>query len=182
MRIPFQAKTRTDGDGRYLVGGLAEGRYFVKAVLKAFAAADRSNNRALTRTVSLYEGEACEKIDFALIRGGVMTGKVMDNEGAPLVARYVQLYIVDEQGWKQRYEDILYETAVTDDRGVYRIYGLPPGRYAVSAGGEGGGDPLHDRDGKFTLTYHPDTTDEKKAKIIEIKEGSEVTDVDIRLG
>src|SRR5262245_51842218 len=77
MRIPFQAKTRTDGDGRYLVGGLAEGRYFVKAVLKAFAAADRSNNRALTRTVSLYEGEACEKIDFALIRGGVMTGKVM---------------------------------------------------------------------------------------------------------
>ena len=177
LRIPFQSKTRTDGEGRYLVGGLAEGRYSVCAVLKAFVAADSSNNHRLTRTVSLDEGEAREKIDFALIRGGVITGKVVDVEGAPLVARFVQLYIVDEQGRKLRYEDLIYETAVTDDRGVYRIYGLPPGRYVVSAGGEGwGGGP------KFRLTYHPDTTDEKQARIIEIKEGSEVTDVDIRLG
>src|SRR5262245_61680401 len=34
--IPHQTKTRTDGDGRYLVGGLAEGRYVVSAMLKAF--------------------------------------------------------------------------------------------------------------------------------------------------
>jgi hypothetical protein len=181
-RIPLQAKARTDGDGRYLVGGLAEGRYVVGAMLKAFVGADSSSRTALTRTVSLDEGEAREKIDFALIRGGVMTGKVVDNEGAPLIAGRVQPYIVDEQGQKQLYEDFIYETAETDDRGVYRIYGLPPGRYAISAGGEGGGDPLHDGGGKFTLTYHPDTTDEKQARIIEIKEGSEVTDVDIRLG
>ena len=177
LRIPFQAKTRTDGDGRYLVGGLAEGRYSVSALLKAFVVADSSSNHRLTRTVSLDEGEARGEIDFALIRGGVITGKVVDDEGAPLVARYVQLYIVDGQGRKQPYEDLIYETAVTDDRGVYRIYGLPPGRYVVSAGGEGwGGGP------KFRLTYHPDTTDEKQARVIEIKEGSEVTDVDIRLG
>src|SRR5215468_12588861 len=31
LRIPLQAKTRTDSDGRYLVGGLAEGRYVVSA-------------------------------------------------------------------------------------------------------------------------------------------------------
>src|SRR5262245_44640670 len=39
LRLPLQAKTRTDGDGRYLVGGLAEGRYVVSAMLKAFVAA-----------------------------------------------------------------------------------------------------------------------------------------------
>jgi hypothetical protein len=182
-RIPFRAKMRTDGDGRYLVGGLAEGRYVVTANLQSFVDADNTNNFALNRTVTLDEGEAREKIDFALIRGGVMTGKVMDNDGAPLIARRVQLYIVDEQGRKREYQNpYVYVISETDDRGVYRIYGLPPGRYVISAGGEGGGDPLHDRDGKFTLTYHPDTTDEKQARIIEIKEGSEVTDVDIRLG
>src|SRR5262249_44079735 len=131
------------------------------------------------RTVTLDEGEVREKIDFALIRGGVMTGKVMDDEGAPLIARRLQLYGVDEQGQKRNYQGpFVYEMSETDDRGVYRIYGLPPGRYIISAGG----DPLRGGGGKFALTYHPDTTDEKQAKVIEIKEGSEVTDVDIRFG
>jgi protocatechuate 3,4-dioxygenase beta subunit len=183
LRIPLQAKTRTDGDGRYLVGGLAEGRYVVSAMLKAFVAAADFGDHNLSRTVTLDEGEAREKIDFALIRGGVMTGKVMDDEGAPLVARQVQLYTVDEQGQKGNYRGpFAYEMGETDDRGVYRIYGLPPGRYIISAGGEGGGDPIRGRGGKFALTYHPDTTDEKQARVIEIKEGSEVTDIDIRFG
>ncbi len=182
LRIPLQAKTRTDGDGRYLVGGLAEGRYVVSAMLKAFVA-DGFGDPNLSRTVTLDEGEAREKIDFALIRGGVMTGKVMDDEGAPLVARRVQLYRVDEQGQKIYYQSpFSYEMFQTDDRGVYRIYGLPPGRYIISAGGEGGGDPTRGGGGKFALTYHPDTTDEKQARVIEIKEGSEVTDIDVRFG
>src|SRR5215475_371289 len=101
LRIPLQAKTRTDGDGRYLVGGLAEGRYVVNAELKAFVGADSSGKRTLTRTASLDEGEAREKIDFALIRGGVMTGKVVDDEGAPLIAKRIQLYTVDGQGQKR---------------------------------------------------------------------------------
>lgn len=112
-----------------------------------------------------------------------MTGKVMDDEGAPLVARRVQLYTVDEQGRKGHYQGpFMYEMSQTDDRGVYRIYGLPPGRYIICAGGEGGGDPTRGGGGKFALTYHPDTTDEKQARVVEIKEGSEVTDIDIRFG
>jgi hypothetical protein len=183
LRIPLQAKTRTDGDGRYLVGGLAEGRYVVSAMLKAFVAADSTSNTALSRRVTLDEGEAREKIDFALIRGGVMTGKVMDDEGAPLIARRVQLYTVDEQGQKRHYNGpFMYEMSETDDRGVYRIYGLPPGRYVISAGGEGGGAPTRAGGGKFALTYHPDATDEKQARVVEIKEGGEVTDIDIRFG
>jgi Carboxypeptidase regulatory-like domain len=183
LRIPIQAKTRTDGDGRYLVGGLAEGRYVVSAMLKAFVTADSSSNSPLNRWVTLDEGEAREKMDFALIRGGVMTGKIIDDEGAPLVARRVQLYTVDEQGQKGLYQGpFMYEMGETDDRGVYRIYGLPPGRYIISAGGEGGGNPTRAGGGKFALTYHPDTTDEKLARVIEIKEGSEVTDIDIRFG
>src|SRR5215471_11815769 len=136
LRIPLQAKTRTDGDGRYLVGGLAEGRYFVNAMSKAFAAGS-SGYPELILTVSLDEGEAREKIDFALIRGGVMTGKIIDDEGAPLIAKRIQLYTVDGQGQKRDFQSrFWYEMAETDDRGVYRLYGLPPGRYVICAGGE----------------------------------------------
>jgi len=183
LRIPLQAKARTDGDGRYLAGGLAEGRYVVSAMLKAFVAAGGSGDPGLSRTVSLDEGEAREKIDFALIRGGVMTGKVIDAEGAPLIAKRIQLYTVDGQGQKSDYQGyFMYEMSETDDRGVYRIYGLPPGRYVICAGCEGWGDPFRGGGGKFPRTYHPDTTDEKQARVIEIKEGSEVADVDIRFG
>src|SRR5215471_13801624 len=101
LRIPLQAKTRTDGDGRYLVGGLAEGRYFVNAMSKAFVAAGSSGYPELILTVSLDEGEEREKIDFALIRGCVMTGKIIDDEGVPLIAKRIQLYTVDGQGQKR---------------------------------------------------------------------------------
>src|SRR5262245_32265725 len=103
VAIPRQAKTRTDGDGRYLVGGLAEGGYVVSAMLKAFVSSGGFGASMLDKTVTLDEGEAREKIDFALIRGGVMTGKVTDDEGAPLIAKRVQLYTVDEQGQKRNY-------------------------------------------------------------------------------
>jgi hypothetical protein len=90
---------------------------------------------------------------------------------------------VDGQGQKRDYQGhFMYEMSETDDRGVYRLYGLPPGRYVICAGGEGWGDPFRGGGGKFPRTYHPDTTDEKQARVIEIKEGSEVTDVDIRFG
>src|SRR5262245_23784720 len=174
--IPRQVRTRTDGDGRYLVSGLAEGRYFVSAMLGAFVDPGKPfDNRGLNRTVTLDEGEAREKIDFTMIRGGVMTGKVTDDEGAPLIAKRVDLYTLDEQGQKIHYQgNLMYEMSQTDDRGVYRIYGLPPGRYVICAGGGG--------DGKFATTWHPDTTDEKQARVIEIKEGGEVTEADIRFG
>ena len=166
-----QSQTMTDSAGRYLFSGLAQGIYIVNAILNAFISGDPAPGRP----VILYEGEAREKTDFALIRGGVITGRVMDDKGAPLIAQLIRLYTVDEQGEKSEYRGhFAYdEMCVTDDRGVYRIYGLPPGRYIISEGGKGKGDlPVFP-------TYHPNTTEEKKAKIIEIEEGSEVTDVDI---
>ncbi len=182
-RIPFSAKARTDGDGRYLITGLTEGCYVVSAVLKAFIVADVSAEPALSRTVTLDEGEAREKVDFALIRGGVITGKVTDDEGKPMIAKRVQLYTLNEQGQKSDYRgSLIYEMSETDDRGVYRIFGLPPGRFIICAGGEGGGDPIRGGSGKFARTYHPDATDEKQAGVIEVKEESEVADVDIRFG
>jgi hypothetical protein len=178
---PIVVKARTDGEGRYIAGGLAEGRYVVSVMLKAFVAADNSEDFVQGRTVTIDAGEAREKVDFTLIRGGVITGKVIDEEGSPLIANRVQLYTLDEEGQKHVYARSVYGLLETDDRGVYRVYGLPPGRYIVSVGGEGGGDMLR-ASGKFARVYHPEALDEKQAKIIEIKEGSEASDVDIKLG
>jgi hypothetical protein len=67
----------------------------------------------------------------------------------------------------------------TDDRGVYRIYGLPAGRYILSAAIYGRRGSTNHR---LPQTFYPDTTDQKQAKIIEVKESAEVAGIDIRLG
>ena len=66
---------------------------------------------------------------------------------------------------------------------AYRIYGLPAGRYTISVGD----DPNNTsfgmrRSGFFQRTYHPDVLDPTKATVVEVGEGTEARDVDIKLG
>src|SRR5207244_12335072 len=67
----------------------------------------------------------------------VITGRVTDAENKPVVEERVSLQSVDENGAPSRFgvfsspNDQMYQT---DDRGIYRIYGLPAGRYKVSVG------------------------------------------------
>jgi hypothetical protein len=72
----------------------------------------------------------------------------------------------------------------TDDRGIYRLYGLPAGRYLISAGSGGGPGEMPMRIGGVSITkrtYYPDSTEESQAKAIEVTPGSEAKDIDIRL-
>ncbi len=173
-------KVRTDGDGRYRVGGLAEGDYMINALSKAYVSSRKSPMSEAFRSVTLDEGESLGDVDIALVRGGVITGRVVDDEGRPLIATYLRLLPVDENGKPNERFDYNDDTMMrTDDRGVYRIYGLAAGRYIISAGGEWS--YSHSKR-KYSETFHPDATDRNQAKIIEVKEGAEVVDVNIRLG
>ena len=170
-------KVRTDGDGRYRVTGLTEGAYLIRALSKAYTPPKNSSDFNTFRSVTLDEGEARDNVDIALVRGGVITGRVSDAEGRPLIGGGLQLLSLDENGKTESVGD--YQTLRTDDRGVYRIYGLPAGRYILGAGGEGAYNPGNRMSPQ---TFYPDVTDQKQAKIIEVKEGAEVADIDIRLG
>src|SRR5262245_20861853 len=69
---------------------------------------------------------------------------------------------------------------MTDDRGVYRIYGVPAGRYTVAAG-----DPRYappDPRAPTTSPCYADVTDAAKAGVVEVKEGTEATKIDITIG
>lgn len=76
------------------------------------------------------------------------------------------------------------DTASTDDRGVYRVFGLPAGKYKVFIGqgpdnffaGANQGRPSYER------VFYPDVTNPDEAKVVEVGEGSEVTNIDITLG
>ncbi|MBO0857550.1 MAG: hypothetical protein J2P21_03675 [Chloracidobacterium sp.] len=172
-------KVRTDGDGRYQVAGLTEGAYMIRALSRAYTATKTTPDFGVSRSVTLDEGEARDGVDIALVRGGVITGRVTDAEDGPLIGARLQLQFVDERGIP-RWGGGNQPNGQTDDRGVYRIYGLPAGRYILSAAAifDGSAFPNH----RLPQTFYPDVTDQKQAKIIEVKESAEVAGIDIRFG
>jgi hypothetical protein len=176
-------KATTDAEGRYQISGLPAGQYIISTDAPAYLPQSRVLGSDASTKITLDEGEAREKIDFALIRGGVITGRVTDEDGRPQVGRYVRLIeLVGRDQIREVGDMRAGVTALeTDDRGIYRIFGLRAGRYIVLAGGEN--DYLRGaiRSRETQLTYHPDVVRQEEAKVIEVREGEEVTGVDIRL-
>lgn len=183
--MPYESfnKTITDHDGYYRIFNLAPGSYEVIPSAPAFVTSE-ANQRG--KTVIVGDDENVDGINFSLVRGGVITGKVTDAEGRPLVMQAVYLYRADLPEQQPGVPRPLFSLSSvwTDDRGIYRMYGLSAGKYKVAAGRSD-----DTAGGTFAVTrsiyhrvFHPDTTEQAKATVIEVREGSEASNVDITLG
>jgi hypothetical protein len=138
------AQSKTDSEGYYHLSGLPAANYQVTTFTPNMIAADNVPQSpmgygyfASSKTVLLAAGEDVTEIDLKLARGGVITGRVTGPDDKPIVEERVNLQQVTEPGQPPQNlprQNLLYQT---DDRGVYRIYGLPPGRYRVSVGRSG---------------------------------------------
>jgi hypothetical protein len=163
----------SDPEGKYRIAGLIPGQINVSAVAPTYVM-PVSPMFMTGKTLSLSADEAVEGIDFKLTRGGVITGRVAEADGKPVIEERVTLTLLDENGQPSRAQvsrATTYFMNSTDDRGIYRIYGLSAGRYKVSVGDNGGGATL--RSGYYQKTYYPDVTDIAKAAIVELSEGGE---------
>jgi len=174
------ARATTDGDGRYTLSGVPPGRHRLLPRAAAYVVTDLPAAYPPGRQVIVSPGESVEDFDFTLVRGGVITGRVTDADGRPLVREPVSLAAVNPDGSPLLIPSDPYRH-LTDDRGVYRIYGLSAGVYRVSAGADGdGGRPSPN--GSFRRVYYPAAAREPEAGVVEVAPGAEVTGIDITLG
>jgi protocatechuate 3,4-dioxygenase beta subunit len=134
------------------------------------------------KTVSVAQGATVEGIDFSLSRGGVITGKITDSEDRPLVGEVISLKGNDPARSGASHWSAYGRMYATDDRGVYRIFGIRPGRYIVSAGSRNPMIGLRSTRPNRVQTYYPGVTDEGRAKPVEVTAGAEASGIDIRLG
>lgn len=162
----------TDQTGSYRIANIPAGTYLLSPIAPSLAV----ENALTNNMVVLSEGEAVEGINFQLVQGGVITGKVTDADGKPVIEEYVAVQPVDASFVGERYGGDLR----TDDRGIYRAFGLRRGKYKVSVGREAHLPNIAQR--SYGQTFHPSVTDAAKATIIEVTEGSETRDVDIVVG
>lgn len=181
------AKTTTDEDGNYKLTGLPAGGFTIFPLPRAFVVASGNAYKQPGQSVNVAEAETITKIDFALIRGGVVTGRITDADGHPLIGERVSVVLKDSTAEANNSMAMAMmggSRNQTDDRGVYRVYGLSPGSYKVSVGAaEGGGVSIMGLGGsQYAKTFFPGVQDETKATVIEIKEGTEAANVDITVG
>ena len=176
----------TDQIGNYRITSIPPGNYTVLPTTPAYVPADSVMHR---KTVIIAEDENVDGINFSLVRGGVITGKVTDAEGKPVIQQQVEIYRADvldqrpQQPKEQQQRPYPMRNAQTDDRGVYRVFGLLPGKYKVSAGrSENSMIAFSISPIAYGQIFYPDAKDPAKATVIEVSEGSEATNVDISLG
>jgi len=183
LGIPPLLAATTDAEGHYKLSNVAAGGYVLLAHAPAYVVhtSDRRRRSNSGKSLNVAENDNLENVDITMTRGGVVTGKVTDEDGRPVIAESVTIFRLDQQG--KRVETDAFEPfgrEETDDRGVYRIFGIEAGRYLIAAGSSP--EEINMRTGAFyRRTYHPDATDESKAKAIEIKPGGENENVDIRI-
>jgi hypothetical protein len=164
--------TLTDAQGKFVVTGIPEGVYFVNADRVGFIS---STNRE-GAIVTLKPGDKQTNMKLKLTPTGSVAGRVLDPDGQPMEG----VSITAESGPQT------LRTTITDDRGAYRLGGLPPTKIRIRAQTMALPLPPEIRtDGTaeihYSPTYYPSALDAKSAMRVQVAPATEATGIEIRM-
>ena len=174
--MPGARVTSTDADGRFELRDLPAGRWTLSASKPGFVT-QRYGQRRPFETVSpieLGDGQKMDSANFSLPRGGVINGRVQDDLGDPVANVRVTIQRRQMIDGTRRLVGVGVNDE-TDDQGAFRLYGLAPGEYYVSATLRA--NPLEqpgDASG-FAPTYYPGTGNVNDAQRVVVGAGEEVS-------
>ncbi len=175
----------TDSDGWFKFASVPPGSYRLVAYAPAHIIEGEANPLTPGKVINIGEGETIENINFSITRGGIVTGRVTDPDNRPVIAESVRAYKLDANGKRASSGIPDFGMWQTDDRGVYRIYGLEPGKYIVAAGASSEDTLLRMGGGSggtyYRRTFYPEAVEEAEAKVVEIRSGTESEGIDIKL-
>ncbi len=192
--------TLTDNHGRFAFRGAASGQYKLAASKNGYVqtlfGARRNDPDDEGAPVTLAPGETRAAVELQMIPAAVIAVRVVDNLGEPVPGLFIAAVRIGHEGGRRKMEYVGYSLMVTNDRGEYRLYGLLPGKYYLSAGGlkdffvfdwishRGSADQveLGDAAPRETLgtQYYPGVPDPAQATALEVKAGEEKSGVDFR--
>jgi hypothetical protein len=180
---------RTDADGRWEARSLRPGAYRLSVSKAGYLKIEYGQKRPFERgkTLDVVSGQVLDSIDMTLPRASAITGRVFDEFGDPAATVFVRAL-------RQRYVDGRRELTplaeglevlangggdLTDDLGQFRIYGLSPGDYYVSASFEPPGEAATAMG--FPPVYYPGTPSVSEARRIRIGLGEEAQNINVTL-
>lgn len=187
----------TDAAGRYAISDLEPGAYRVTAERNGFVESEYGarGTRRQGSPVTVGKGQRVRDIQVRLTPHGVIAGRVRDEDGEPVARATVQLFRWSYEQGRKTLTPSLAER--TNDLGEFRVFGVPPGRYVLSAalgrmdafeGFEFGARgplvpprPLKESEESYVPAYYPNTVDPASAATLEVGPGATLEGMDVNL-
>ena len=159
----------TDEAGRYVADALPRGSYAVSAQANGYVSSKDPREP--------FHYRPGETANLTLKRGAVITGVVTNSDGEPVVGVPISATLVrDTQG--RPIGAAPGSAKYTDDRGAYRIFGLPAGTYIVVAAPRTAGSLTLTSYVDDAPTYYPSSTRDTAVEVL-LQDGAEATGIDI---
>lgn len=184
LRLPRSVST--EPDGTWEMKELPAGKYMISAQKGGYVPVSFGQRRPFEqgKPVELADGQVVEKLEIAMPKGSVVSGRIVDEFGEPVSGAQVtamrqrfvsgqrRLFPIIEQGGRD----------TTDDLGQYRLHGLSPGNYYISAAVTGlpTVDVSADKTG-YAGTYYPGTPVVSEAQRLTVPVGQEMNDINFPL-
>ena len=184
--VSVRRMTTTDAEGRYEFAELPAGRFVITATKGGYVTLQAGQRRPFEpgNPIALADAQTLANVDIALPRGSVITGRITDEFGEPIAMAQVQAQRYQYGPGGQRrltFSGGLGGPLVfTDDLGQFRLYGLMPGEYVVSAVvrqmamAVGPGNTNDSTEG-FAPTFYPGTINVADAQPVTLGLGQELT-------
>jgi hypothetical protein len=203
----------TDARGDFRINGVSAGTYYAFVDLPGvlspvgFVSINElrtSNSPDFTEARKFFDvievdGKQDTQITVHARRGAALGGKVTYAEGDPAINVTINVMRRGSDGRLAKYVTGANLVSIsgmrTDDRGVFRISGLPPGEYIIGVSesvehGDGGArNRSNDIAGmveglmgqQLLMTFYPSATSAKEASAVKVEAGEERADIDIRI-
>ena len=188
------ASARTALDGSFRIVGMPAGDYTLSGNLPGYisvASEARLTEAPVVHATEIHvQANSTADASLTLERGGVIAGHVQYDDGSPVAGVPVQARLQSAAlGQAPTRFRVVGQSQQTDDRGAYRITGLPAGKYIVSAivqtegtqfvnhgrerGYFGGGST------SFITEFAPATMHGAEARVVDVRASSDVNGVDV---
>jgi hypothetical protein len=179
---------KSGADGRFELKNVPAGQYHMSVSRNGYFAVEYGQNKPNDpgAMFSLRPGEHKSDLLLKLGHAGVITGRVFDEDGEPMPRVMVMALRNGYEKGKRELQTVA--EAESNDLGEFRLYGLSPGRYFVSAENtswnhvvgdrEFSGDTKNSGEKGYTKIYYPSALDPGQASTFVVKEGEEIPAVD----
>ena len=146
-----------------------------------------SGYELLQKRIRIPSGRPLDGLDLRINRSAVITGRVLDEDGRAVVGATVEAlqeqFLEGRLRWRDQSSRMtrFHSGFRTDDRGVYRIFGLPAGEYVIAV--RPSEEPGLDGRLRFATApgYFPNAGSLSGAARVTVEWGEEKQGIDVRL-